>query len=68
MTGRMNALSQKTETELEIIDLEEKLKVKLLESEEYTRIQELKKKHKSIAKTLKDLDVELLAGQLSLKL
>jgi len=68
MTGRMNALSQKTETELEIIDLEEKLKAKLLESEEYTRIQELKKKHKSIAKTLKDLDVELLAGQLSLKL
>ena len=68
MTGRMNALSQKTETELEIIDLEEKLKTKLLESEEYNRIQELKKKHKSIAKTLKDLDVELLAGQLSLKL
>jgi prophage antirepressor-like protein len=68
ITGRMNALTEKTSTELEIIELEEKLKAQLLESEEYTKIQELKKKHKNISKTLKDLDLELLAGQLSLKL
>lgn len=68
LTGRMNALTEKSDTELEILDLQEKLDAQLLESEEYKRIQELKKKQKQISKTLKDLDVDLLQGQLSLSL
>lgn len=66
MTGRMTALNEKTETELEILDLQEKLDAQLLESEEYKRIQELKKKQKQIKKTLNELDIELVQGQLSL--
>lgn len=65
LTGRMTALNDRSETELEILDLQEKLDQKLLESEEYLKIQELKKKQKLIAKTLRDLDTELLTGQLS---
>jgi len=65
LTGRMTALNDRSETELEILDLQEKLDQKLLESEEYLKIQELKKRQKLIAKTLRDLDTELLTGQLS---
>jgi hypothetical protein len=68
LTGRMNALAEKSDTELEILDLQEKLDAQLLESEEYQRIQELKKKQKQISKTLKELDIDLLQGQLSLSL
>lgn len=68
LTGRITALNKKTETELEILDLQEKLDVQLLESEEYKRIQELKKVQKGITKTLKELDVDLIQGQLSLNL
>jgi hypothetical protein len=66
LTGRMNALAEKSETELKILDLQEKLETQLLESNEYQEIQELKKKQKNITRTLKDLDIELLQGQLSL--
>lgn len=66
LTGRMNALNEKTETELEIIELQEKLDAQLSASAEFKRIQELRHKQKQITKTLKDLDAELLSGQLSL--
>jgi hypothetical protein len=66
LTGRINALNQKTETELEILDLQEKLDTQLLESEEFKRIQELKKVQKGITKTLKELDFDLVNGQLSI--
>ncbi len=65
LTGRMNALNEQSETDLEILELQEKLDEKMLESPEYLRILELKKKKKAIGKTLKDLDTELLTGQLS---
>ncbi len=68
MTGRMTALNEKTETQLEILELQEKLDAQLLESAEYQRIQELKKKEKHITKTLKEMDIELVQGQLSLNL
>lgn len=68
LTGRISALNKKTETELEILDLQEKLDAQLLDSEEYKRIQELKKVQKGITKTLKELDVDLIQGQLSLNL
>lgn len=68
LTGRISALNQKTATALEILDLQEKLDVQLLESEEYKRIQELKRMQKGITKTLKELDVDLIQGQLSLSL
>lgn len=68
LTGRMTALTERSQTDLEIIELEEKMKEKLLASEEYQRILELKAKQKQIAKKLKDLDTELLTGQLSLDL
>lgn len=68
LTGRMTALNERSETELKILELQEKLDAKLLESEEYRTIQDLKKKQKTIVKTLKDLDTELLTGQLSLPL
>lgn len=67
LTGRMTALNEQSEAELEILDLQEKLDQKLLESPEYLRIQELKQKKRLLSKTLKDLDTELLSGQLSLK-
>lgn len=66
LTGRMNALNQKSETELEILDLQEKLDAKLLETEEYKRIQELKKKQKFIVKNLKEMDIDLQQGQLTI--
>lgn len=66
LTGRMTALNEKTETEVEILDLQERLENKLLESDEYLRIQELKKKQKQLVRTLKDLDNDLITGQLSL--
>lgn len=68
LTGRMTALTERSQTDLEIIELQEKMNEKLLASEEYQRIQELKAKQKQIAKRLKDLDAELLTGQLSLDL
>lgn len=66
LTGRMTALNEKTETEVAILDLQERLENKLLESDEYLRIQELKKKQKQLVRTLKDLDNDLITGQLSL--
>lgn len=68
LTGRMTALTERSQTDLEIIELQEKMNEKLLASEEYQRILELKARQKQIAKKLKDLDTELLTGQLSLDL
>lgn len=68
MTGRMNALNEKSETELKILELQEQLNLKLLESEEYVQINELKTRQKQINKTLKELDADLMKGQLSLDL
>jgi len=65
LTGRMTALSEQSQTDLEIIALEEQLNQKLLGSPEYTRLLELKDKKKALAKTLKELDVTLLKRQLS---
>lgn len=66
MTGRVTTLNEKSETELRIIELQERLDAKLLETEEYKEMQELKNKSKQINKKLKDLDVELVQGQLSM--
>lgn len=66
LTGRMTALTEKSESELRMIELQQKLQEKMLETEEYREMMELKQKQKVIAKKLKDLDVELLTGQLSL--
>lgn len=68
MTGRVTTLNEKSETELKIIELQERLDAKLLETDEYKEMQELKNKSKQINKKLKDLDVELVQGQLSLNL
>lgn len=68
LTGRMNALGERSDTEIKIHELQERLNEKLLGSEEFLQIQELKQKQKDIAKTLKQLDVDLMAKQLSLEL
>lgn len=65
LTGRMTALSEKSDTELRMMELQDKLQEKMLETEEYREMMELKKKQKTITKTLRDLDIELLTGQLS---
>jgi hypothetical protein len=65
MTGRMAALTEKTETEIQIHALQEELDAQLLDSAAYQSIQALKKKKKGIAQTLKELDNELLTWQLS---
>jgi hypothetical protein len=66
LTGRMTALTEQCQTDLEILELQEKLDQQMLGSAEYLRIQELKNKKKVIAKTLKELDTELITGQLSI--
>jgi len=64
MTGRMEALAEKTEADLRIEELEEAL----LDSEEYKEIQELKKKKTALNKRLRQLDTDLITGQISMDL
>jgi hypothetical protein len=66
LTGRMNTLNQKSKAEKELETLEAQLAEKLKDSEEYKRIQELKKEQKQLTKKLKDLNVQLVRKQLSL--
>ncbi len=66
LTGRMNALTEKSDTELRMIELQERLEQEMKESEAYKEMQDLKRKQKDIAKKLKDLDTELMTGQLTL--
>ena len=68
MTGRVTTLNEKSETQLRMLELQEKLDAKMLETDEYKEMQELKNKSKQINKKLKDLDIELVQGQLSLNL
>lgn len=65
MTGRMTALTEKSESELRMIELQQKIQEKMLETEEYRELMELKAKQKQINKKLIDLDEELMTGQLS---
>lgn len=64
LTGRMHSLSEKSAIDIEIEELENKM----LESDEYKKIQELKKRKTVINAKLRQLDKELVAGQLSLAL
>lgn len=68
LTGRMTALTEKSDAELRMIELQQRLDEKMLQTEEYREMMELKQKQKIISKKLKDLDAELLTGQLSLNL
>lgn len=63
IAGRMNTLSEKSAIDMEIETLEQKM----LESEEYLKIQELKKRKTAINARLRQLDKEL-TGQLQLSL
>lgn len=62
LTGRMNTLTIRSEIDTEIAQLEQKLK----ESAEYKKIEALKKKKTATNTRLKELDQELLRGQISL--
>lgn len=61
ITGRMDALTEKIETGMAIADLKEQL----LNSAEYARILELQKKQNALDRRLKNLDDDLMKGQLS---
>lgn len=65
LTGRMVALSEKSLADIEMKELQQRLEERMAETEEYQRIQELKKKQRDLTKHLKKLDVDLLEGQLS---
>lgn len=62
LTGRLTALSEKSATAEEIKELEQRL----VESDEYNRIVELKKRQRDLNKRLKNLDLDLMQGQISL--
>lgn len=62
LTGRLTQLQTRAEIDLKISDLEQKM----LDSPEYLEIQQLKKQKTALGASLKRLDQDLLAGQLSL--
>lgn len=62
MTGRLTKLQQRMDIDVRISDLEQKM----LESAEYLEIQQLKRQKTAVATSLRQLDKDLLAGQLSL--
>ncbi len=64
LTGRMTSLNEKSAIDLKIEELENKM----LDSAEYREIQELKKRKTAINAKLRQLDKELIAGQLSMDL
>lgn len=66
MKRRTAALKTKTDMDLEILTLKEQLDEKLAESEEYIRIQELKRAKKQVAQTLRELDEDLIRGQFAM--
>jgi len=61
---RVNNLNEKSAIDLQIEELEQKM----LASEEFLKIQELKKRKTVITAQLRQQDKDLLAGQLSLEL
>lgn len=64
ITGRLNTLSEKSETEVKTMELQKRLEEKMKDMDEYKELQLLKGKKKEIAKKLNELDAELLSGQL----
>lgn len=64
MTGRLTQLNQRSEIDVRISDLEQKM----LDSPEYTEIQQLKKQKVVVTASLRQLDKDLMAGQLALNL
>lgn len=64
LTGRVNVLTERLEIDAEIIDLQSQL----LESQQYLKIQELKKRKTQIRNQLKNLDTDLISGQLNMPL
>lgn len=66
ITGRLNTLSEKSETEVKAMELQKRLDEKMKDMDEYKELQLLKGKKKEIAKKLNELDAELLSGILLL--
>lgn len=59
LTGRMETLTERVDLDLQIIDLQDQL----LQSDQFLKIQELKKRRTQLGKRLRELDAELVAGQ-----
>lgn len=66
ITGRLNTLLERTETEAKVIELQKRIDEKMKDMEEFKELQLLKGKKKESAKKLNELDAELLSGQLSI--
>jgi hypothetical protein len=66
LTGRIETLTQRSETQLQILDLQEKVDMKLQAMEEYQKIKELKGLDKKLKQSLTEMDTELMEAQLRL--
>lgn len=62
ITGRMETLTERVDLDLQIIDLQDQL----LQSEQFLKIQELKKRRTQLGKRLRELDADLVSGQIPL--
>jgi prophage antirepressor-like protein len=59
LTGRIETLTERVDLDMQIIDLQDQL----LQSEQFLKIQELKKRKTQLGKRLRELDAELVSGQ-----
>lgn len=64
LTGRINTLQERLDVDQKIIDLQ----AKMLESDEQRQIVELRKSKNMLTKRLRELDKELVEGQISMAL
>ena len=62
ITGRINALNEKTEMLEKVAELKEEIET----SEKMQELKDLQKRIKDVDKTLKNLDTDLMSGQLTL--